>query len=316
MKNLNKWGFEIEERNEIYTKYRSNGAGEKNFMYLYKIFEGIYIYDIYLNESYLVKDVKTMYKVGYRIAYCKEGTYTSKINEGRIFIGTGEVFIGKSLPNTDEAKTLIGKSRAFNVTILPHEIKRNEYDRDTFNISEIVRCFLENLEKLKVLGFSTSDSNLVECSEQIIELLEKGDINYIRLKVLEMMYLITNVNLKKQQKEYVKYEDNFIQKTKEIEKYIKKNYQSKIIVTDLCQKFKISKNSLNNCFKTLFQYSPHEYLVKIRILKAQDLLITTDLNITNIASKVGFDNSSNFTRVFKKYCLVSPTRYRDQQNKS
>ena len=56
--------------------------------------------------------------------------------------------------------------------------------------------------------------------------------------------------------------------------------------------------------------TPMKYILSIRIRNAQALLETTDYNISNIASMVGYENAFYFSRLFKKQKGLSPAAYR------
>ena len=58
-----------------------------------------------------------------------------------------------------------------------------------------------------------------------------------------------------------------------------------------------------------------EYLTILRISKALKLLATTDLSVTKIAEMCGFQNSSYFTLMFKKYNNITPKKYRMKYSK-
>ena len=53
-----------------------------------------------------------------------------------------------------------------------------------------------------------------------------------------------------------------------------------------------------------------KYILSTRIRHAQVLLETTDYNISNIASMVGYENAFYFSRLFKKQKGLSPAAYR------
>ena len=55
-----------------------------------------------------------------------------------------------------------------------------------------------------------------------------------------------------------------------------------------------------------------KYILAIRINKAESLLLTTDMNITEIAISSGFTDANYFSRVFKKETGKSPSKYREQ----
>ncbi len=54
----------------------------------------------------------------------------------------------------------------------------------------------------------------------------------------------------------------------------------------------------------------YDYLMQLKIDKALNLLITSNLNINEIALMTGFDDPYHFSRIFKKKLNMSPSRYR------
>ena len=53
-----------------------------------------------------------------------------------------------------------------------------------------------------------------------------------------------------------------------------------------------------------------EYLLKQKMDYAGKLLSETDMPVALIASKVGYENFTNFTQMFRKYTGTTPTEYR------
>jgi AraC-like DNA-binding protein/mannose-6-phosphate isomerase-like protein (cupin superfamily) len=72
----------------------------------------------------------------------------------------------------------------------------------------------------------------------------------------------------------------------------------------------MSRSSLMRVFRKATGQTPIEYLTRLRIQKALELLRTTDLNMTEIAFRTGFTDSNYFSRQFKKVQHQSPTQYR------
>lgn len=58
------------------------------------------------------------------------------------------------------------------------------------------------------------------------------------------------------------------------------------------------------------------YLDNIRIQKATDLLLTTDMPITEISTNVGYENIRTFNNVFKKLLGKTPTDYKKEKIKT
>ena len=55
-----------------------------------------------------------------------------------------------------------------------------------------------------------------------------------------------------------------------------------------------------------------DYLSRVRIEKAKNLLLNPNLRVSEIAFEVGFQSLTHFNRVFKKILGQSPTDYRSQ----
>ncbi len=99
-------------------------------------------------------------------------------------------------------------------------------------------------------------------------------------------------------------------------RYIDQNYCSSINISDVAAHFFVSQGYLSNVFAKTVGISPKEYLMAVRGRRACDLLIETDYPISRISTLVGYDDSMQFSKFFKKRIGISPTDYRAmQQNK-
>ena len=81
-------------------------------------------------------------------------------------------------------------------------------------------------------------------------------------------------------------------------------------VADLCEKLNYSRVQLNRLFKRDFDCTPHEYLIKTKLRYASSLLVNSEISISEIASKVGFSNLSQFNSNFKREFGMTPGFYR------
>ncbi len=92
--------------------------------------------------------------------------------------------------------------------------------------------------------------------------------------------------------------------------YIDTNYGTKLNLKIISEQVNLSANFFRIVFKDIMGMSPHEYLLKIRIKKAKEYLINTDLPISQIALLCGFDTQSNLTGIFTKTQGTTPYKYR------
>ena len=72
----------------------------------------------------------------------------------------------------------------------------------------------------------------------------------------------------------------------------------------------INARYMSSLFKRYGSNSPHEYIMRLKLNKAANLLLTSILSVMEIAAQVGFDDPYHFSRNFKKFHGSSPKNYR------
>lgn len=95
---------------------------------------------------------------------------------------------------------------------------------------------------------------------------------------------------------------------KKILQYITENYAETIYIDDLANFVNMSRYHFCRFFKKYIGMTPIEYLNLIRINDAYKLLLTTNITVTEAALQTGFENLSYFTKIFKKYKGISPSK--------
>lgn len=84
----------------------------------------------------------------------------------------------------------------------------------------------------------------------------------------------------------------------------------------LCDKLGMSRASLYNKLKALTGMGANDYINKLRIDNAINLLLNSSLTVNEIADRVGFSTPRYFSTVFKKNMGCSPTQYKEEQFKN
>lgn len=92
--------------------------------------------------------------------------------------------------------------------------------------------------------------------------------------------------------------------------YLSENYMSQISLEDIARSASLSVSECIRCFKATVHLTPVQYLRQYRLEKAAELLMHTDLSISEAASYCGFQEMSYFTRCFRAQYSVTPTLYR------
>lgn len=93
--------------------------------------------------------------------------------------------------------------------------------------------------------------------------------------------------------------------------YIHNNYTYDIRITDIANYVGINRSYLFKIFKSSKYMSPLQYLTNYRLNMAKQLLIESDLSITEILYSCGFKNPSSFYKHFKKNMNITPSQYRE-----
>ena len=91
---------------------------------------------------------------------------------------------------------------------------------------------------------------------------------------------------------------------------IKNHIAQTINIPALAIEAGLSQRHLERLFKQRFGISPREYILRLRVLIAADLLKSTSKSITEIALESGFYDHSSFTRQFKNHFGTLPLKYR------
>lgn len=99
-------------------------------------------------------------------------------------------------------------------------------------------------------------------------------------------------------------------------KYIAENYQEDLTLEGLAEMFAMSSGHFSKTFKTHTGFGVKEYIITIRIEKAEQLLKTQNNSITATASMCGFNDSNYFASVFKKRVGITPHKYSALYKKS
>ena len=101
------------------------------------------------------------------------------------------------------------------------------------------------------------------------------------------------------------------QRVKQAVLYIKEHFMEPITLDDIAGSILVNRSECCRCFKRIMNVTPFEYLMKYRIIEStKQMLKKPTESISEIASAVGFNNTSYYNKIFKKYMSCTPTQYR------
>src|SRR6266404_8667479 len=99
---------------------------------------------------------------------------------------------------------------------------------------------------------------------------------------------------------------------KRISSYIEDNLGSNIRATDLAGIVQLSTSHFFRAFRNSFGEAPLAYIMKRRILRAQEMMLSSRYSLLRIALECGMCDQAHFTRVFRRIVGINPNTWRRQ----
>jgi AraC family L-rhamnose operon transcriptional activator RhaR/AraC family L-rhamnose operon regulatory protein RhaS len=98
--------------------------------------------------------------------------------------------------------------------------------------------------------------------------------------------------------------------------YIGNHFTEALSIVDLAKQANMSVRHFTRIFHNVYKSSPNAYIIQHRIQYSYSLLKNSDLTIADVAYKCGFNDSTYYTRQFKKLTGITPKQYRTMLNPS
>lgn len=89
----------------------------------------------------------------------------------------------------------------------------------------------------------------------------------------------------------------------------RKDWNRKVMAREM----HMTDRHLGRLFHSVYNTSPTQMVIRIRMTRATSLLVETDLTVEAVANAVGYESTFSFSRLFKKHIGVSPKEYRKSQ---
>ncbi|WAA09279.1 response regulator transcription factor [Fervidibacillus albus] len=181
-----------------------------------------------------------------------------------------------------------------------------QYDRDAFAFKSFLGNIIFNVTVF--LGEKGYDEGELE-EEQYQYFLQINEANHVVEAIgyvteyFDKVALIMSHESTEQQ--------NYMQ---QLLNYIHQHYNQSLSLTDLANKFHFNPTYLSTYFSKHLGEGFSEYVNRLRIEKAKELLKSTKTPIADVSHIVGYSDQSYFSKVFKKIVGLSPSSYRRKWN--
>ena len=96
----------------------------------------------------------------------------------------------------------------------------------------------------------------------------------------------------------------------QVKQYIDLHYFEDLKLSNLAEQVYLSANYLSNIFTKHTGSSLNKYIKEVRLAKARELLLSTNMKISDVGRRVGYDNTSYFIKKFQEKYGMTPEKYR------
>ncbi|MCJ8292320.1 MAG: helix-turn-helix transcriptional regulator [Crocinitomicaceae bacterium] len=225
---------------------------------------------------------------------------TMEISSGDSFIMKCDNFVNDWLPNIDNTQNEVIVFQ-FNPDLF-----REIYEQKT--PTYLSKTGIENVKAIQKIPSSGAFENFIQGLRFYLDNPESFTEEIIMLKIRELMHVLVEAD-----------KDGSI-RTILAELFDTNSYQFKDIIQthlfedlnlkDLAFFTGLSLSSFKRKFSTVYGTSPNKYIISKRLEKAQILLKTSELRISEIAYDCGFNDLGYFSKSFKNNYKLSPSEYR------
>lgn len=92
--------------------------------------------------------------------------------------------------------------------------------------------------------------------------------------------------------------------------HLKNHFREKLDVPHLARMAHMSVRQFERKFRATFQMTPQDYMIRMRVIEACDLLVRTNHPVTTVALDAGFYDHSDFARQFRRHMGQTASQYR------
>ena len=232
-----------------------------------------------------------------------EGT-TYTLNEKELIIYTPGQFHTQSIEKGSSCSyvTIIFDMKIF--------IENNTANNDEF-INNKIFSYDKKIYNLINAFVQESSSQIPYMNSLMLCLLQEIIIRLLQLPFLKNINY-SEKNDKPSSAIHKHYQDELLEK---ILDFINESIYEPITIFEICQKFSLSRSSLQILFKENMDTTPKKYIINLKLEKSCQMIREEKYTISNIALMLGFNSIHYFSRAFTQKYSISPSEYAKQMLK-
>jgi Response regulator containing CheY-like receiver domain and AraC-type DNA-binding domain len=248
-----------------------------------------------------------------------------KLSKMKVFLGNDTIILNNTfVKNLDlDTDTLAKRINAINIAIEQNNIENLKselthlYDKDIrgfmqFNYLNYINSSLLDLVVRTCNRYSIAYEDIFSTSYLPIEILStKETVEEMSGWFIEIFTKIININFNNS------FKNKYSKKVADSIDYINKNlFNQSLSLTDIAENINVHKVYLCRIFKEETGENVTQYILKARIEKSKEIILSTNYKLYEISDKLGFNSPQQFSILFKKVTGITPNQFRDSYFKN
>lgn len=241
--------------------------------------------------------------------YVFEGETSYQLNGRRVLMKAGEgIFV-----NSNQLHLIISENSdcgLYCIIFHPTVLCSSKYIEEKF-VAPIVAN--ESIPCIMLSEKVSWQNDILQFQKKLYELSETENSETEMMQTLFALWttLYKNLDLSENKERY----DGSLNVVRQMLRFVHDNYKQKITLNDLCRAGGVGKTCCAELFRKYVSCSAIEYVINYRIKKSVELLLKTDMSVTEIALETGFSGGSFYAETFRKKLGVTPLEFRRREQK-
>lgn len=246
----------------------------------------------------------------FELLWVKEGQALFYVEQESVEVREGDVVFVES-QKLHHARSLNGAVCSFCAFVFsPEAILENPHTRAYHQF--VLPVLQGNIQLPRIIR---QDNRLISLLKDIAEAeasVSEGSHLVIRARLMEIWSLLLQSEDTERTGELHPDKERF----QDVIHYIQEHYDSELRLSELAEILAVSESQFSRLFHHAFGMTAFQYILRLRVQRACELLQNSQEKIASVAMDCGFGNISHFNRVFLQWVHCTPREYRELARQS
>lgn len=239
--------------------------------------------------------------------YCRSGRVGWNMRGGTAYLGAGDLSVHSAACCADSAMMFpLGYAEGISVSV--------DFQALAARCPEILREAGADLSRMQAALCTRTPAAVPACLElewifaPLYAVPPERRRPYLELKTQELLLYLMDV--RPQAQPMTQYGSEQIQRIRDIHHQLTGHLDRRFTIEELSRQYLINTSSLKEVFKAVYGLPIATYMKEYRVRQAMKMLRETDLTISEIAARVGYETQGKFSQAFRDVARMLPTEYR------